>query len=235
MALKRQVIGSGLVAAVERTWEVIRAHHPEVPAAVVIVGSGSEGRPRGLRLGHFAAGRWSAAGGGGTLGEVFVAGEGLDRGAADVLTTLLHEAAHALAHERGIADTSRQGRYHNRRFRALGEELGLHVERHPQLGWTLTTILPATARVYATELARLERALVAHRARELAPPEQRARDRNPVAAVCSCGRRIRVAAGVLARGPVICGVCHTPFAGVDARPERHVQQETNSLTYLLVR
>ncbi|MFD1534873.1 hypothetical protein [Pseudonocardia aurantiaca] len=34
-----------------------------------------------------------------------------------------HEkAAHALAHVRGIKDTSRQGRWHNARFKALAEE-----------------------------------------------------------------------------------------------------------------
>lgn len=51
--------------------------------------------------------------------EVFVGGEGLARGPADVLATLLHEAAHALAHVRGIQDTSRQGRWHNAQFKAL--------------------------------------------------------------------------------------------------------------------
>ena len=41
------------------------------------------------------------------LPEVFVGDEGLARGPADVLGTLLHEAAHALADVRGIKDTSR--------------------------------------------------------------------------------------------------------------------------------
>jgi len=36
------------------------------------------------------------------LAEVFVGGEGLRRGSADVLATLLHEAAHALEHVRGL-------------------------------------------------------------------------------------------------------------------------------------
>jgi len=39
------------------------------------------------------------------LPEVFVGGEGLARGLADVHGTLLHEAAHALADVRGIKDT----------------------------------------------------------------------------------------------------------------------------------
>ncbi|WP_297495484.1 hypothetical protein [Pseudonocardia sp.] len=42
-----------------------------------------------------------------------------------MLATLLHEAAHALAHVRGIKDSSRQGRWHNAKFKALSEELGI--------------------------------------------------------------------------------------------------------------
>ena len=41
---------------------------------------------------------------------------------------ILHEAAHALAYARGIKDTSRQGRYHNKHFKTCAEQLGLAVE-----------------------------------------------------------------------------------------------------------
>ncbi|WP_156046190.1 hypothetical protein [Herbidospora cretacea] len=52
--------------------------------------------------------------------ELFIAGELLALGAARVLQTMLHEAAHALAHVRGIKDTSRSGnRYHNSLFAEL--------------------------------------------------------------------------------------------------------------------
>jgi len=54
------------------------------------------------------------------MAELFVGGEGLRRGAREVLATLLHEAAHGVATTRGVKDTSRQGRYHNRRFAELG-------------------------------------------------------------------------------------------------------------------
>ncbi len=86
-----------------------------------------------VTLGHFAASRWyvtdttdpghDAAGGrpgAPGMAELFVGGEGLSRGARAVMATLLHEAAHRVACRRGIKDTSRQGRYHNRRFRDLG-------------------------------------------------------------------------------------------------------------------
>ena len=130
-------ISAPMVAALEAAWAAIRARHPEVPAVVMVLGAGSIGNAGGLRLGHFAAMRWAdpdqtretdddpgdeadeadeADGdpaGPVRLPEVFVGGEGLVRGAADVLGTLLHEAAHALAHVRDIKDTSRQGRWHN--------------------------------------------------------------------------------------------------------------------------
>ena len=40
-----------------------------------------------------------------------------------MLCTVPHEAAHGLAYARKIGDTSRQGRYHNRRYAALAGEL----------------------------------------------------------------------------------------------------------------
>jgi hypothetical protein len=200
-----------LVGALERCWAAIRARHPEVPAAVLITGAGTPGPRGGVRLGHFAASRWrtdEAA----ALGEVFVGGEGLARGARDVVATLLHEAAHALADRRRIKDTSRQGRYHNQRFKRLAEELGLRVDHHRTLGWSPTTLPDATAEWYAPVIAALEDALTVHRAAEPTPPGRRP---SSVACVCSCGRRIRIARSVLERGPVICGVCSGLFELVD--------------------
>ena len=136
--------GSGLVAALEGAWAAIRREHPGVPQAVLITGAGSRPDGRGLRLGHFAAGRWQADQPG-AIAEIFVGGEGLARGATRVLATLLHEAAHALAHKRQLKDTSRQGRYHNRRFKDLAEQVGLQVEHHPTLGWSPTTLPERTA------------------------------------------------------------------------------------------
>ena len=48
-----------LVAALEATWTAIRTHHPDVPAVVVTLGSGTIGTRRAATtLGHFAATRW---------------------------------------------------------------------------------------------------------------------------------------------------------------------------------
>ncbi|MDP9225106.1 MAG: hypothetical protein M3P18_14920 [Actinomycetota bacterium] len=37
---------------------------------------------------------------------------------------------------------------------------------------------------------------------------------NPITCGCDCGRRIRVAAAVLAAGPISCGLCGTDFTQV---------------------
>lgn len=143
--------------------------------------------------------------------EVFVGGEGLARGAAAVFATLLHEAAHALAHARGIKDTSRQGRYHNRRFKVLAEELGLSVANDPQLGWSPTTLTEDAAATYAEAITALDRAIRGYRRSAESSGSAGGGGRNLAACVCECGRRLRMARSVLAAGPVICGVCSTQF------------------------
>jgi hypothetical protein len=199
-----------LVTALERTWEDIRRHHHEVPHVVVTIGSGTLRERAGqVRLGHFAAGRWHAEGH--ELPELFVGGEGLERGANELLGTLLHEAAHGLASARGVQDTSRQGRYHSGRYRALAQELGLEVKRNGSIGWSDTTVLPETERRYRAALDRLSAALVAYRHAE-PRGAGRASNNNGGVLVCRCPRRIRVAPTVAAQGPIVCGVCSSPFA-----------------------
>jgi hypothetical protein len=134
-----------LVAALEHAWSAIRQRHPDVPQAVLVVASGSEGKR--LNLGHFAPHRWQVAGA--DRHEVLVGGEGLHRGALEVLGTLLHEGAHGLAQARSIQDTSRQGRYHNRRYAILARELGLEVASVKPIGWSATTVPEPTADAYA--------------------------------------------------------------------------------------
>src|SRR4051794_3091802 len=121
-----------LVSALEAAWSAIRANHQEVPAVVIIVGSGTATKQ--AKYGHFAPTRWQH--GEQALAEVLISGEGLKRPVEEVFTTLLHEAAHALANTRGIKDTSRQGRWHNQKFAELANELGLDTTKDPRIGWS---------------------------------------------------------------------------------------------------
>jgi len=180
---------------------------------VMVVASGSGPRGKRLNLGHFAAGRWQLTSPDQPTdrAEVLVSGEGLQRGPVDVLGTLLHEAAHGLAYARKVSDTSRQGRYHNRRYATLARELGLDVAYRDPIGWSATSVPdPATAR-YAETLTELTEALVLWRRAEQASPVGPRRSRNALACSCDCGRRIRVARSVLELAPILCAGCAQPF------------------------
>ncbi len=148
-------VASEAVAVLEGVWRAIRARVPEVPEAVLVLASGTED-VRTPRFGHWAASRWRVDDVDTRRAEVLVAGEALAQGPRQVLSTLLHEAAHGLAHARRVQDTSRQGRYHNQRFRELAEELGLKVRRRDPHGHCDTRLEGLAATSWAAELAVLE-------------------------------------------------------------------------------
>jgi hypothetical protein len=210
-----QAAVSRLVAALEHAWAAIRSHHPDVPRVVIVVASGSDARSRRLNLGHFAAGRWQLTDQPTDRAEVLVSGEGLQRGPVDVLGTLLHEAAHGLAYSRQDSDTSRQGRYHNRRYATLAGELGLDVAHLDPIGWSATSVPEHTATRYVEALAELAEALVLWRRAEQTSPAGPGRSRNALACSCACDRRIRVARSVLGLAPILCAGCAQPFEPED--------------------
>ena len=205
--------GGGLEAG----WAAIRARHGDVPAVVIVVGSGA-GKPRdGIRFGHFEALTWQH--GTARLPEVAVSGEGLDRTPVQVFTTLLHEATHAVAHVRGIADTSRQGRWHNKRFATLAGELGLVAAKDDKLGWSLCVLAPSTQDIYAEVIAELGAAMRAYRHRP--EPVAVKAPKPPTTAVleCDCPRTIRLPIAVAGAGPILCGVCDSVFMTETQREE----------------
>jgi hypothetical protein len=202
-------VTSGLVAAIELVWESIRDRHPDVPKVVLTLGSGTL-KPGQLKYGHFAAERWSMLDGD-RLPELFLGGEGLKRGELGVLGTLLHEAAHGVAYVRKIKDTSRQGRYHNKRFQELGVQLGLTLECDPKIGWSVTSVPDGTARLYIAELAALKGALVAYRNNEPLAEPKRKSSNNPLSAQCGCDRRIKASKSTLDEAPILCGRCGMAF------------------------
>ncbi len=202
---------SGIVRVLEDIWRSIRARHGEIPAVVIIIASGTE-RKQPI-WGHHAPGRWQA--GNEQRAEIMISGEGLRRTPRDVLGTLLHEAAHALAAARGIKDTSRQHRYHNTKYKMLAEELGLTVAFDPTIGWSITTVPDETAEDYASQLTALQAAMTLWRTDEELAPTAR-RNSNLIAAICPCGRSIRAASSTLAEAPIVCTVCGEPFTAKNA-------------------
>lgn len=255
--------GSALISALERTWATIRRRHPELPDVVVITGTAlrhaTSANTNATKWARFGAARWvqgrpqraavptTTAGHDAKLElrpnrkpELFVAGECFAEGAEHTLTTILHEAVHALAYVRQVQDTSRQGKYHNRRFVQLAAELGLAwpsgARANPVRGFSEVRVTDPARAAYAGAIADLEAAITLHldtfqrprpdgtgRAGTDPAGDNRAaegaggRTFNRAKLVCACypERSIRVSPKQAARGAILCGVCGKEFLPED--------------------
>ena len=232
-----EAAASQVVRACEEAWEAIRTHHPDLPDAVMILGSGVD-RGRLVKLGHWWAGRWVADGR--LRGEVLLAGEALHLKPEEVFEVLLHEAAHGLNAARGIKDTSREGRYHNARFGEAAREVGLHVAAMPPYGVARTSLTDSTRERYGPSIDRLGEVMRIARhiergvragAEEGREQEGGTTDREDqrskgrALAMCGCGRKLRIAPKVLVAGPIVCGICEREFSA-GAERTRAVTNET---------
>ena len=174
--------------------------------------------------------------------ELFVSGECLAEGPHQTLQTMLHEAVHALAHARGVNDTSRGGKHHNKReFVALAGELGLAwpdgQRPHPVIGFSDVQLTEQTLTDYADILAYLGAAIRLYRDtfRRLGllggqdqgegqegqdgdgqQPTGKAGERFKVACGCQPPRSFWIRAKQYAPGPITCGVCGQDFQPEDA-------------------
>ena len=79
---------------------------------------------------------WSR--GNGTAKELNLGAGTLRRPIEEVTATLLHEMVHQYCSDHGIKDTSRNGTYHNKRFKEEAEKRDLIIECHDKYGWTIT-------------------------------------------------------------------------------------------------
>lgn len=234
-----EAAASEVVRACEEAWEAIRAHHPDLPDAVMILGSGVE-RGRLVKLGHWWAGRWVADGQ--PRGEVLLAGEALHLKPEEVFEVLLHEAAHGLNAARGVRDTSRDGRYHNARFGTAALEVGLHVAAMPPYGVARTSLTEQTSERYRPSIDRLGEVMriARHIEREVRAGAEEGREpdgatggqedqrsKGRALAVCGCGRKLRVAPTVLAAGPIVCGLCEVEFSNGAERSRPKTGQEAS--------
>ena len=74
--------------------------------------------------------------------EINLCDEYLDRPITEIAATLLYEMSHLYNLQHDIQDVSNNGYYHNMKFKATAEAHGLHIEKHPKYGWTVTTLAP---------------------------------------------------------------------------------------------
>lgn len=94
---------------------------------------------------------WSTADGSVKLVEVNMSAEHLHRPEAETVATLLHEMVHVYHVQTGVKGTSRQNRYHNKRFQADALAHGLTCAHDERIGWSLTA-LNETAAAWLADL-----------------------------------------------------------------------------------
>lgn len=167
-----------MLEAVNAIVDKARKIHDGIPETVVVLGASGATRS-GQKHGHYAPRSWgvrkagegdaaeSDSGSGNNqrevYGEIFLAGESLERGAVGTLGTVLHELVHAYCYANEIQDTSNGNRYHNAKFRDKAEEFGLSIDKADTIGWSVTTVPQSTQETYAAELQALEDAIFVHR------------------------------------------------------------------------
>ena len=162
--------------------DAIRKRHPGLPEVVVVLGA--PGRTKTSQIhGHFAPLAWKSNAvdaNGEHFHEILLSGESLQRGGRDTVGTLLHEAAHLYCYANNIRDTSNGNRYHNKRFKDTAEKLfGLSIEKADTIGWSVTTVPDATAKLYEKEIKALDEAITVYRsfglAADTATPKKQAK------------------------------------------------------------
>lgn len=91
--------------------------------------------------GHFTVGKvWKAEEE--HLNEINISAEHLDRNIENVMATLQHELIHFYCQLNGIADTSQNGRYHNKNFKREAEARGLIISYGKYIGYSVTEPSP---------------------------------------------------------------------------------------------
>ena len=184
--------GSEAVQCLERVYQRARELTPDLPANVSFTIKQSGRKGRSIVLGHFLRGAFDN----GTtcspedaVHEINISGDCLSRGPLQVLQTVLHEAVHALCAVRGIKETTRQNRYHNKKFVQVAEELSLTYD-DPQnyritinkqgeevlklvpdatIGFSNVCITDETRELYKNELDMLMSDLPINKGRPVAP------------------------------------------------------------------
>jgi len=204
---------SPIVHALERAYTAIRMENPDARPAVITVYRHDSGTLRGYfhesqfisRQAEREDGdpqRWD---------EIQIDSTILQEPARQVLCTLLHEACHSIASHRDIQDTSRQGRYHNRNFAALAQEVGLTTSTLSGIGVVTPDVAEETAKRYATVLQDLGETLTLYQEPRVRAPKGKRKSRMVKATCPACERIIRASQKTFDAGVIICQPCAAPF------------------------
>lgn len=136
----------------------------------------------------------------------------LDRPIENVVATLIHEMVHLHNMQNGIKDCSRNGTYHNKRFKAAAEARDLVISHDPRIGWSITEPTEALINFVITQdwdnvmMGRADgyTARGTGAAKPGAAPGRGKRPSSTRKLIClCCGQSVRATRSV----NIICGVC----------------------------
>jgi hypothetical protein len=218
VAYEAEQYSSRISRVLEAAWGELRQIEPDLPQVVLLVLSAREY----CRRGHFTMEAWRKRYEHQLLHEVAVH-PGMFESPADLLVTIIHEAAHAILWEnrkdgdRHCCGVSLGGYYHRAEFRSAALQLGLEPHfLNRRYGFSLTTWpTDGVPTRYQGVLGTLGQLAVV--ASKQLPPRVRPPDRKkPISGQllgCKCSpiRILRVSQHQVQRGPIMCGVCGVPF------------------------
>jgi len=195
---------SGIVTALEGAHALIR-EKTGAPRATILVT-----RKTGRTMGHFTPWKaWKA--GEDSFHEIMVSANYFERGARAILGTLLHETAHSIDNQAGIRGVSGDG-YHNKKFKATAESLGLTITQAQGIGWSVTDVSDECAERWSDALALIENALSLMAETETGQGgKSGGRNKNLKVAKCGCGEKIRLSAKTLEKCAPMCQDCGQEF------------------------
>ena len=189
---------STITKALEEAHAII-AKENNAPRATIVTGRSSTVH------GHFTP--WTPwASGEETFHEIFITIS--KRTARELLGTLLHETAHSIDNKQGIKGTSGDG-YHNQKFKARAEGLGLTITQAPRIGFSVTTVSDECAARWSEPLRIIEEALRLTADNDGGTAKPKGRNKNLTKAICKCSS-IRASVSVIAAG-VTCDTCGVRF------------------------
>lgn len=120
--MKQTVKTSRAAGQLEKMFRELNKHYynGELPEPIISL------KKTPSAYGHITVGKvWQA--GQESKYEINLSSATLSRPIEETAATLLHEMAHEYDLEHGIKDTSNQGVYHNKNFKATAEAHGLHI------------------------------------------------------------------------------------------------------------
>ena len=132
--MKQTVKTSRAAGQLEKMFRELNKHYynGELPEPIISL------KKTPSAYGHITVGKvWQA--GQESKYEINLSSATLSRPIEETAATLLHEMAHEYNLEHGIKDTSNQGVYHNKNFKAVAEACDLLVEHHTTYGWSKTS------------------------------------------------------------------------------------------------